>query len=153
MVPRDGWGDRTIAPNGREADLERIQGCEIAKRYAYSLTAEDYIAHVVKQREEGAGPATAGCDLVWIAQVLRCARSSLQVDVNLEAIADARIELCARKLIGKSRRRNRRLTPAEHTRLCAHFESRDPRAVISNVDVYNFAIASARRQEEITRLH
>lgn len=151
------WYRETVGPTAewgrtKEADLERIRGYDIAKRYAYSLTAEDYIAHVVKRREEGAGPATAGNDLVWIAQVLRSARPSLQVDVNIEAIADARVELRARKLIRKSTWRDRRVTQDEDEKLSSHFDSRDGRAVIPMLDVYKFALATSRRQEEITRL-
>lgn len=146
VVPTAEWG-RTKA-----FDLERIQRYEIAKRYAHTLTAADYVEHVVARRAEGAGPATAGNNLIWFGQVIRSARPSLGVHARLDALADARHELISRRLIGKSRWRDRRLTKDEDRRLQEYFATPDVRAVIPMLDIYHFALASARRQEEITRL-
>lgn len=151
------WYRDTVGPSaewGRTKgyDLERLQRYDISKRYVHTLAAADYVDHVVARAADGAGPATAGNDLIWFAQVLRSARPSLGVNASLEAISDARHELRSRRLIGKSRGRERRATKTEDERLQAHFGDPDPRAVIPMLDLYLFALATARRQEEITRL-
>jgi hypothetical protein len=63
------WG----APRERtkEADLKRLRGYEIAKENALRLTTSNFIAHVEARRSDGARPATAGNDLIWLRQVLR----------------------------------------------------------------------------------
>lgn len=139
------WYRDTVGPTAewgatKAADLERIRGYDIAKRHANTLTADDYITHVVKRREEGAGPAAAGNDLIWIVGVLRSARPSLKVDANLEAIADVRTELRARKLIAKSNWRDRRVAPDEDARLVEHFRKRDARA--QNPDARHLPVRS-----------
>ncbi len=140
------WG-RTKA-----ADLARLKTYAIASQRATAITRADYIAHVEKRRQEGAGPATAGNDLVWVGQVLKSARASLGVPVDMTRLDDARHELRTRKTIAKSRQRKRRLSADEETRLHTHFTSRDGRAEIPMDAVFRFALATARRQEEITRL-
>nr|WP_233172053.1 site-specific integrase [Dyella sp. ASV21] len=136
----------------KEADLLRMRGYAIAARPAAALSVADYLAHAQLRTEEGAGTATIGNDLIWIGQVLKSARPSLGVSANLQALMDARHELRARRLLTKPRYRDRRLTPAEEDLLLAHFGNRDARAEIPMVDVIRFALASARRQDEITRI-
>lgn len=146
--------DREHEPWGRskEADLKRIKGYEIADRIASELKAPDYIKHVEGRRRMGAGPATATNDLVWLRQVLRAARTGKRVPVNLQELDDAAEDLRTRRVIQKSRRRQRRLTPDEEKILLAHFAERDGRAEIPMRDIVLFALATARREEEITRL-
>lgn len=143
-----------LTPWGRTktADLARLRGYAIAERQVARLAAADYIEHVEDRRRAGAGPATAGNDLIWLRQVLRSARASEGVHVDLQALDDATDELRRRKLIGKSRQRDRRLAADEERRLREYFAGRDRRARIPMVDIMDFALASARRLEEITRL-
>jgi hypothetical protein len=124
----------------------------ILARPACALTAADYVAHVETRRAEGDGPATAGNDLVWFGQALRSSRPTLGVPTDLQALADARHELRQRKLIAKPRYRDRRITTTEHALLAERLRKQDGRSQIQMLDVMDSAIASARRQEEITRL-
>jgi integrase len=142
----EAWG-RT-----KEADLNRLLGYEIADRIAAELRASDYIRHIEGRRRVGAGPATAGNDLIWLRQVLRAARIGKRVPVNLQELDDAAEDLRRRRLIQKSRQRDRRLTKKEEKDLLAYFGKRDARAELPMVDVMLFALATARREEEITRL-
>lgn len=142
----EAWG-RT-----KEADLNRLGRYEIADRIAADLRAADYIRHVEGRHRMGAGPATAGNDLIWLRQVLRAARTGKGVPVDLQELDDAVEELRSRRLIRKSRQRDRRLTEDEEKALLAHFAERDARADLPMVDIVRFALATARRQEEITRL-
>lgn len=151
------WYRDTVGPSAawgrsKDADLRRIQRYDIAGRPAHTLVSGDYVAHVVQRCKEGAGPATAGNDLVWIGQVLKSARASLNVPVSLDALVDARHELITRRVIAKSRWRDRRVSDAEDELLTKHFSNPDPRAFIPMLDIYQFALATARRQEEITTI-
>ncbi|MET4676202.1 MULTISPECIES: site-specific integrase [unclassified Luteibacter] len=107
---------------------------------------------VMSRRAEGAAAATAGNDLVWFDQVLRSAGHSRNIPVSLEPLSAARHELRARKVVVKSAWRDRRLTADEDKKLLSHFSAPDVRASIPMLDIYQFALATARRQEEITRL-
>lgn len=144
--PTAEWG------RSKEADLKRLEGYAIAARPALSLSVADYVQHAQTRREEGAGPATIGNDLIWMGQVLRSARGSLDVRADLALLSDARHELRSRKLLAKSRYRDRRLTKPEEKLLIDHFASRDARSLIPMVDIMQFALASSRREEEITRI-
>lgn len=145
---------KELTPWGRtkEADLKRLAGYEIAKKNVLRLTTADYIGHVEARRRGGAGPATANNDLIWLRQVLRSARASLGLPIDLPLLEDASHELRQRRVTGKPKERQRRVTAAEEKALLDHFAVRDVRAGIPMADIICFALLSARRQEEITRL-
>lgn len=147
--------DRQNDPWGRtkSADLNRLLGYGIADRIAAELKSHDYIRHVEQRRKLGAGPATAGNDLIWLRQVLRSVRAGKNIkSIDLAELDDATADLRRRKLIQKSRQRDRRLSTDEEKALFAHFRKRDVHAELPMVDIVRFALATARRQEEITRL-
>lgn len=145
---------KELTPWGRtkEADLKRLAGYEIAKKNILRLTTADYIAHVEARRRDGAGPATANNDLIWLRQVLRSARASLSLPIDLQLLEDASHELRQRRVIGKPKERQRRVTANEEKVLLEHFAVRDVRAEIPMAEIIRFALLTARRQEEITRL-
>lgn len=143
--PTAQWG------RSKQADLERLQRYEIAQKWATSLTVMDFVEHAETRRREGAAPTVAK-DFVWIGEVLKSARPSLRLPVELTVLDDARIEMRKRKLIAKSRQRERRLLEDEETTLLTHFQSRDVRAEIPMLDIIQFALCTSRRQEEITRI-
>lgn len=145
---------KELTPWGRtkDADLRRLAGYEISKKNVLRLTSADYISHVESRRRDGAGPATANNDLIWLRQVLRSARASLSLPIDLQLLEDAAHELRQRRVTGKPKERQRRLTEVELAILLDHFSSRDGRAEIPMADIIRFAVLSARRQEEITRL-
>lgn len=140
------WG------RSKAADLKRLQGYPLAQELVADLGMRTYIQHADGRRRDGAGPATVANDLIWLRQVLRAASASLGAPANLQALDDAAHELRTRRVIAKPRARARRLASGEEAALLAHFASRDARADIPMVDVVRFALATARRQEEITRL-
>lgn len=147
--------DRENEPWGRTktADLKRLLGYEIADRIASDLKARDYIRHIEGRRRVGAGPATAWNDLIWLRQVLRSVRTGKGIKaINLQELDDATEDLRRRKLIAKSKERDRRLKEGDEAALIAYFERRDQRAEIPMTDIVRFALVSTRREEEITRL-
>jgi integrase len=146
-------GKQTKWGRSKAADLERLKGYAIARQRADRITAADYIAHVEKRRQDGTGAATAGNDLVWIRQVLKTARPALKLSsIDLRELDDAAHSLRSRKLIAKSRRRKRRVSADEQRVILAHFDARAHRLDMPMGDIVRFALLSARRQEEITRL-
>lgn len=70
----------------------------------------------------------------------------------MHALDEAASFLRGERITAKSRERQRRLTVTEERDLLAYFERRDDRADIPMADIMRFALATARRQEEITRL-
>lgn len=138
-----GWG-RT-----KEADLRRLGTDAIADRRASDLRLQDYVRHA-EGRRRTAGPSTVGKDLVWLKQCLQAARSSLGLSVNLQALEDAAADLRRRQVTAKAKLRTRRLKPGEEAKLMAHFASRDVRSDMPLADMFQFALLTARRQEEMT---
>ena len=84
--------------------------------------------------------------------MLRSARASLGLPIDLQLLEDAAHELRQRRVTAKAKERQRRVTAAEEKTLLDHFAVRDARAEIPMADIIRFALLTARRQEEITRL-
>jgi integrase len=136
----------------KQSHLEFLEHHAIGKVNALELTAAALIDHVRRRRADGAGPATVMNDLIWIGVVLRAASNVKDLPVRPEVAQEAREACTTLRLIGKARKRARRPTPQELTQLRDYFVARDRRAEIPMVAIMDFAIASARRQAEITRL-
>jgi len=136
----------------KQTHLEFLERHALGKSVAYTLTSADLIRHVQSRRAGGAGPATVINDLIWIGVVLRAAKSVRELPVNPEIVTQARTACGELRLIGKAKRRARRPTADELTRLREHFSGRDRRAEIPMEAIVDFAIASARRESEICRL-
>lgn len=132
------------------ADLKRLLMCEIAKLPAISLRAMDFVEHIKERRKE-CGPATATNDLVWLRVVLKRSRTMAGVDVDLQQIDDATDHCRAAGLISRPVKRDRRPSLDELGALIEFFES-GQRYTMPMVDIVLFALFSARRLDEITRL-
>lgn len=145
---------QALTPWGRSKafDLRRLQRAPIASAVATRITARNLIEHATTRRAEGAGPATVGNDLIWLRQVFRAAASALELPLPLDALTQAGSDLRQRRITAKSRRRERRLMPDEEARLLEWFDRPDNRSAIPMGDIMRFALASARRQEEICRI-
>lgn len=144
--PGDGWG-RT-----KRADLARLRTASLQDRRVDTLTRQDFINYVESRRAAGAGPATASNDLIWLRSVFKAATAVLGLPTPLQALDEAADFLRGERIIGKPQQRQRRITPDEERQLLDYFARRDDRAEIPMVEIVRFALASARRQEEITRL-
>jgi len=64
----------------KRADLKKLRLGEMADKRADRLTPADFIAYIRARREGGAGPSTAGNDLVWLGQVFKAVRIELRVN-------------------------------------------------------------------------
>lgn len=132
--------------------LKALEGMKVADLDASKLTADALVAHVRSRRLEGIGPATAALDLVWLGVVLKAAKGASGLPVDPHVVEDARTTCVGLRLIGRSKRRNRRPTEDELKLLYERWQRADGRSKTPMVDIVSFAIASARRQEEITRI-
>lgn len=138
----------------KKADLLKLKSYEIASKEPRELTCDALVEHVRRRRMTGISPATALNDLVWIGVVLRAAKGAWKVDCDPEEVSRAR-ELCTTlRLVGKAKKRDRLPTYDELRSLDEHFQRTDAsrQAEIPMRRIMWFAIYSARRQEEITRI-
>lgn len=119
---------------------------------ALKITTSQLVDWVRRRRLSGTGAATVGNDLIWLGVVFRYGRAAWSLPLDMQVIEDATTLCRAEKLIGKSKRRERRPTLPELETLTEWFEGRDKRADLPMCELMWFAIYSARRQAEITRL-
>ncbi|WP_417500776.1 site-specific integrase [Marinobacter sp.] len=132
-------------------DMARLREYDLAKLDAIEVTSQDFVAHVVS-RLKTVKPQTASNDLIWLRGVFKTARSGWGIPVALEPLNDA-AETCRReRLIAKPSSRDRRPTLAELEKLLEYAKSTETRRAIPHQEIILFALFSARRQEEITRI-
>lgn len=132
-------------------DMERLQSYKLADLDAIEVTSRDFVDHVV-YRLKAVQPQTAANDLIWLRGVFKTARTAWGIPAALEPLNDA-AETCRReRLIAKPNSRDRRPTLAELEKLLEYAKGNEARQAIPHQDIILFALFSARRQEEITRI-
>ena len=109
-------------------------------------TSSQLVRHIQSRRADGAGLATASNDLTWIGVVLRAAKSVEGVTVRPQIVQEARIACREFRLIGKSRRRERRPTVDELAKLDAHFATRDRRASLPRIRHFGVSVCGPFRE-------
>lgn len=134
-------------PPGRSknAELRHLLQQPIARLNAHTLTAKDLIQHI-RMRNQSCQPQTAANDLIWLNTVFKTMRGIMDIDADMSLFEAAREVLRAEHLIAKSTQRDRRPTRHELWSLSRHFSGSHMLHIIW------FAIYSARRQSEITRI-
>ncbi|MCU1128940.1 site-specific integrase [Stenotrophomonas maltophilia] len=130
---------------------------------ARHLTANDVIEHA-RRRVQGnhmnakghiippCSAATMNVELGFLSELLKLAGPMKGVKLASDPVAEARPVLRLLKLVGKSKQRDRRPTAEELQRLHDHFDGSAWRATIPMNDIVAFAILTAKRESEITRL-
>lgn len=130
---------------------------------ARNLTATDVIEHA-RRRVQGnhmnakghiippCAPATMNVELGFLSELLKLAGPMKGVKSATDPVAEARPVLRLFKLVGKSKQRDRRPTAEELQRLHEHYAAAAWRSVIPMSDIITFAILTAKRESEITRL-
>lgn len=145
----------TTGPWGRSKtnDIKKLMASGLADKDATRLTVQDVMGHVQMRRTvDGVSPATALNDVVWLRQAFLHAQSESGLSHPVQVMDAAKHELMRQRIIAKSRSRARRLEPGEEQALLGYFAARDQRADIQMVPLVRFALATARRQEEICKL-
>ena len=143
---------REAVPQGgrtKQACLARLESrFKRTKLDRLSFALRDYVD---ERQREGAGGVTIAQDLSYLASVLDWARHSRRIDAHPEIAREARRGLKYRKLDTRSRERTRTPTEAEIDRLVTYWRG-NKRQKIPMPELVNFALASAMRLGEITRI-
>lgn len=153
------WKRLSATQRGNLTRIEEGLGDKIICK----LSAADVIEHVRRRRQgehvtkdgksiPACGPATMNVELGYLSEVLKLARSMGQLSLPYDPVVEARPALRLVKMIAKSKKRDRRPTEGELTQLREYFEINAWRSVIPMPIIIDFAIATGRRESEITRL-
>lgn len=117
---------------------------------ALSELTDDYLTQFVRdRRQSGAGGVTIGIDLTYLAGVYKIAKELWKLPVSLDAINTARANMSHLKISTRSVERTRRPTSKEIEAIQQHL---DTYSTLPMRDIIDFAIESAMRMDEITRL-
>ena len=115
------------------------------------LNSESVITFANKRQAMGAGGVTINMELTYLKGALKIAKLLWKIPVKTDPVADARIALKHLGLITKSKKRDRRPTDAEITKLTEHYKNKT-RQLLPMSDIIQFAIASCMRAGEIGNL-
>ncbi len=171
-MERREWGDPVLLRETTVAGIirEYEQQKEIvrSKRTSFNLIESalgdltldrlsvNEIVNNIRERAEndGSKPATLALEVTHLADLLKFARTYLKLPVNLETVIDARRLLKDEGIVGKSEERDRRPTSDELSKLQEYWTSHRylKQAPTPMWDVVCFAIATAMRLSEITRI-
>lgn len=144
LYPLKAWG-RT-----KSADLARLKD-DLGHLRADTLAASHFTDHFRERYAAGAGAVVISSQLGYLVGVLRVARTLWHLDVNLQGALDARSALAKLRMVGKSQRRDRRVTDAEVARLLKHFKA-DTATTVPMADLVQFCLASGMRISEVCRI-
>ncbi len=137
----------------KDADLKRLQNMPIAELDAIKLTSTQVIEHLMDRLNiDKVKPQTANNDLAWLRVAFKSVRAAKGWPLAVDELEDAVTLAQSQRLVARPAKRDRRPTLEELDRLDKHFGSRDRRAAIPMRDIMWFAVYSARRQSEITRI-
>jgi len=138
------------ARRSKEYTLDRLKA-SIGNVETSALTREFILEFGRKRAKEGAGPVTIAIDISYLGTVLQHASAVYGYKVPTEQLRLGRAALLHLGLIAKSKERNRRPTQDEIDRITKCFDF-TPGYRIPMSRIIKFAIATAMRQEEITRI-
>ena len=113
-------------------------------------TSSHFTKYFRERHAEGTGAVVISGQIGYLVQVLRVARTLWHLDVNLQAALDARSALGSVGLVGKSKKRDRRVTDAEFKKLTGHFDKQE--SSVPMPDILRFCLATTMRISEVCRL-
>lgn len=151
-----------VMSSTQRGNLARIKE-SLGKKNAASLSTADILQHArgrlsgTHVNSQGSvmppcAPPTMAGELSYLSEVYSLASALGKVAPGFNPVKNALPTLRLQGMTGKSRRRDRRPSAAEIDALLAHFRSRAWRSKIPMDDIVLFAIGTARREAEITRL-
>lgn len=130
-------------------DLTRLLRYPLAELDVTELTPQILISHCI-ERNKAAKPQTVKNDIIWLKTAIKTMRAVSGFGFDLTVFDDAYEILWREKLIAKSTERERRPTREELWALSRFFGQR--KRSVPMLHIMWFAIYSARRLSEITRL-
>ena len=92
----------------KQTVLEFLERHQIGKSNPFALTTGILVDHIRSRRAEGACAATVANGLTWLGVVLRAAKSVKGLPVTPTIVDEARTACRELRLVGKSRKRDRR---------------------------------------------
>ncbi|WP_287602774.1 tyrosine-type recombinase/integrase [Thiothrix sp.] len=136
------------------ASIRQLQKTPLALIPCHKLTAKDYITHCKARLATGTLPQTVKNDIVWTGVLLKFGIAAHGITASLPELEAAKAFLSDNGMTARSARRERLPTPEEHAKLMAYFrgEFLHGRSGYPMADILLFAMYSARRQSEITRI-
>jgi integrase len=145
------YQDQFAANYGRSKnyDIGRLLNYPIADLAVNKLMPKHIIAHCIERNTE-AKPQTVHNDLIWLRTIIKTMTHVNGIDFDMSVFDRATTVLRSEKLIAKSTERTRRPTRGELWRLSRHFYK--SRSKIPMLHIMWFAVFSARRMSEVTRL-
>lgn len=143
VYPLKPWG------RSKSADLARLKR-DLGDYLLDRITAASIIEYFRDRNAKGAGGVVIGQQAGYLVTLLSTARELWRLDVPLQAALDARGALAKVRMIGKSKRRDRRVSDAELAKLLKHFEGQTTSVPMR--DILEFCLASAMRISEVCRL-
>src|SRR5580658_839988 len=134
----------------KTADLARLKR-DLGHHKVRQLTSHHITKYFEGRNADGAGGVVVSAQVGYLVGVLEVARTLWHLDVPVQAAKDARAALAAVGMVGKSRRRDRRVTDAELAAVIEQIgKATDTRIPVR--DVLQFCVASAMRISEVCRL-
>lgn len=143
------------AGRSKRATIQQLQRFPVARVKITELSSEQIIDHAQMRRQSGIKPSTINQDITWLGIIMKTAVAAWRMPADLNEFEAAKLLLRSKGLIGRPASRDRRPTLGEIERIRAYFQRSQkirPSAIIPMEDIMDFAIATSRRQEEITRL-
>lgn len=144
--------EKSTNPYGKTklANLKRIRRM-LGDVPLAALTFDRLVSFIEDREVQGAGGVTIWMDVAEIAAVLRSGKTANKYEVDKDLFSDIYRYMSENGLDPKSNRRSRRPTEQELKTLKTHFEDKE-RQQIPMWDIIDFAVSSAMRSSEITRI-
>jgi len=138
----------------KEMDMKLLASSSVASIETQLLDSGTYIRHIKKRLGTGIKPQTANNDIVWIGVILKFGIAVFGIEADLYQLDVAKDFLKSSGMIARSSHRKRIPTADEHKRLIDYFSKKQARhaSILPMLDILLFAMYSARRQSEITRI-
>ncbi|MDY0136661.1 MAG: site-specific integrase [Thiomicrospira sp.] len=135
----------------KRTTIEFLMRQPIAQLNISKITSAEIIPYLRGRIvNDGAKPQTVNNDLAYIGSVMRYAETMLDIPVNLVELMRAKEKARAGNLVGRPEQRERRPTQKELEAILAFFNTNETKGHMA--DIVEFALTSARRLAEITRL-
>jgi len=139
---------REFEPEGKSkiGDIKALLKRDICSIDVHKLESKDLINHI-RLRNKTCLPQTASRDLIWLNIIIKTMRGIINIDIDMSIFDSAREVLKSEGLYANSEHRTRRPTKKEMWSLSRYFYDKP-----YMLHIIWFAVYSARRQGEITRL-
>ena len=134
----------------KEHTLFRLRE-DIGKTKIDHITREFLVDFAKRRAKSGAGPFTIGIDISFLGTVMEHAAAVHGIKVPTDQLRLGRIALHRLGLVAKSAERDRRPTDEELAQIIKTAAD-NPRQIIPLSRIIQFAVATALRQDEISRI-